>query len=139
MTPGQEADRPPANCYILPMATRLVISLVVLAMALLTYAPADAPFMAMAADGNAAMGECAMPEGNCCDDGKNGAGRTCAIDDRCLASCAFSAGLPSFHVAAPSFPFGLPSKSSAADPDQARPASASGLPLFRPPRSLTPA
>ena len=116
------------------MPTRLVISLVVLAIALLTYAPVGGSSMAMDMSAAAAMGDCPLPEDDCSTNGKDGAEKTCAIDGRCLLGCAFAAGFPNFHAATASFPFGLPFGSPAAHPDQARPASASGFPPFRPPQ-----
>ena len=116
------------------MARKFVISLVVLAFALLTYAPVGGSSMAMAAGSTAAMGDCPMPESDCCDDGKRGAAATCAMDDRCLASCAFAASFPNFHLMASATPFGPSPASSMIRPVQDGLTTALGFPPFRPPR-----
>lgn len=129
--PGPVADRPPAKCYISPMARKFVITLVVLAITLLTYAPAGGLIVAMTASDETAMADCAMPAGECCNPGDKRTERTCAIYGGCLANCAVS---PSFLIAPSSISFGPSSNSTEVRPDADEPVSALGFPPFRPPR-----
>ena len=113
------------------MARKFVISLVVLAITFLTYAPAGGLIVAMTASDEAAMADCAMLAGECCNPGDKGAERTCAIYGGCLASCAVS---PNFLIAPSSISFGPSSNSAEVRPDPNELTTALGFLPFRPPR-----
>jgi hypothetical protein len=113
------------------MARKFVISLVVLAMTFLTYAPTGGTLFAMTAIDETAMADRAAVGGDGCKPADKTANRLCADDGSCLVNCA---GATNLFVVPSSMSFAPASNSTEARPDPNGPASALGLLPFRPPR-----